>query len=265
MQKFQYSPPDGFRDGTYYPNPVNGTEAREQFMSLLDQLRDFIQLITVMQNDQVVMLRINEEDELETSLDGKNWTISSSSGHKILDASGTQYAQRSKLQFLNSTVIDTGEVTQVVGVTGPQGERGEQGIQGPIGPQGIQGIQGEQGEQGIQGIKGETGATGPQGIQGERGLTGERGPTGIQGPKGDTGLQGPKGDTGPQGAQGPKGDKGDTGEAGPQGTSAVIPEDYQYALEVDGDGNLYVVYPDGGTPQSFELDDDGNLYAVVTE
>lgn len=38
-----------------------------------------------------------------------------------------------------------------------------------------------------------------------------------------------------------------------------------FAMEVDGDGNLYVVYENGGGVPSFELDESGNLYYVIEE
>lgn len=75
------------------------------------------------------------------------------------------------------------------------------------------------------------------------------------------GFQGEQGEVGPQGKQGIQGEKGD------QGVSAVIaPNSGLYALTVDSStGDLFVIYNDGDTPPQFELDGDGNLYAVFPD
>ena len=82
-----------------------------------------------------------------------------------------------------------------------------------------------------------------------------QGATGNTGPKGDTGAQGPQG---PQGIQGPK---GDTGASGVIGTMSGL-----FALEMEPNGDLYVLYEDGTTPPQFEYDSTtGNLYYVIEE
>lgn len=40
--KFNFSPNNGFKDSSAYPNPQNETESREQLQRPLDQLKDFI-------------------------------------------------------------------------------------------------------------------------------------------------------------------------------------------------------------------------------
>lgn len=62
------------------------------------------------------------------------------------------------------------------------------------------------------------------------------------------------------GSKGDKGDKGDPGESG-----VVTPVGAFFTLSVDADGDLWVTYPDGGTPPDFYYDSDtGDLY-VDTE
>ena len=75
------------------------------------------------------------------------------------------------------------------------------------------------------------------------------------------GFQGEQGLTGPQGEQGVQ------GEQGPAGTSsAVAPQAGFYTLEVDGDGNLYVNYPDNETEPEFDYDEKtGNLYVIIDD
>ena len=69
-----------------------------------------------------------------------------------------------------------------------------------------------------------------------------------------------KGDTGDTGG---KGDKGDTGL---NAVVTTIEEGMnQYAMEVDKDGVLWLIYNTGTTPPDFNIDADGNLYVDVKE
>lgn len=190
-------------------------------------------------------IRINNDNQLETSADGVTWEATGSSGHVIIDANGTELPQRSRLKFVNSTAQDVDGVTVVNGIKGDTGEQGPQGLQGPQGEQGVKGDTGSvlvpsisddgviswvlrtdgavpaarsvRGPQGIQGVQGPRGNQGAQGIQGPKGDTGLQGAQGIQGPKGDTGLTGPQGEKGDTGEQGPVGPQGEQGIQGPQG------------------------------------------------
>lgn len=160
-------------------------------------------------------IRINSDNQLETSADGETWEATGSSGHVIVDKDGNTLAQRSRLKFANSTVEDVDGVTVVNGIKGDKGDTGD------TGPQGIQGIQGVKGDTGavlvpsisddgiISWSKREDGAIppsrsirGPQGIQGIQGQTGPQGETGAQGPQGIQGIQGPQGIPGKDGADG---------------------------------------------------------------
>lgn len=82
-------------------------------------------------------------------------------------------------------------------------------------------------------------------LKGEKGDKGDRGETGPIGPKGDS----------------IKGDKGDKGEQG--NTGIVIPIAGQYALEVELNGDLYVVYPDETEPPKFTLEENGDLFLEI--
>ncbi len=42
MDKFKFTPENGFRDSSSYPNPSNATETREQLQRPLDQIKEYI-------------------------------------------------------------------------------------------------------------------------------------------------------------------------------------------------------------------------------
>lgn len=244
MNKFQYTPPEGFRDGTSYPNPANGTEARNQLQTPLDQIRDFVNSICTMYGVNVVTLKITDDRTIQYSIDGVDFIDTASSGHIIYNGYGQEFPQRTKLKFEDTEVSDDGEYTIVKGIQGATGPRGEQGPQGIQGIQGPQGETGPEGPTGPQGVKGDTGATGPTGPQGPKGLQGIQG---IQGPQGEQGAQGPKGETGPTGptgAQGPQGPKGDKGDKGNDGADFVV------AGRFDNYEALKAQYPNG--PENHE-------------
>ena len=69
-----------------------------------------------------------------------------------------------------------------------------------------------------------------------------------------------KGDTGDTGKN------GDTGDTGLNAVVTTIEEGVnQYAMEVDQDGVLWLIYNEGTTPPDFNIDSDGNLYVDVKE
>lgn len=133
-------------------------------------------------------------------------------------------------------------------------------------------------------------------LKGDKGDTGERGEQGPVGPKGDSikGDKGDKGDTGENGISiksvsfvettttgnkynvnldnrnvagtfiALKGDKGNKGDKGDQGNTGITaPIQGQYALEVEPNGDLYVVYPDETTPPTFTLESNGDLFLEI--
>ena len=189
-------------------------------------------------------IKINSDNQIEVSVDGKNWNATSSSGHVVEDNAGNRYPQRGILVFGGDTkIVDDAENGKTF-VYGPKGEPGPQGVQGIQGEQGLQGkvfvptvntggdiswrladmedadipaprnIQGPQGVQGIQGMQGERGIQGIQGPMGAQGIQGEKGAQGERGLQGATGARGPQGATGAQGPQGIQGLKGDDGADG---------------------------------------------------
>lgn len=194
----------------------------------------------------------------------------------------------------------TGAALLYRGEKGDKGDPGDVGPQGPQGPEGPKGQQGEKGERGERGPRGERGRTGAQGVQGPQGL---QGPQGIQGPRGETGEQGAVGPRGAQGASGEKGERGDRGERGPANAEAkyvkceetgkwhrvtvkhnrfgeavlaadkeetpLLPDDVTgavegiCAMEIDENGHLLVVLPEGRTDLDFEIDATGHLIAKI--
>lgn len=191
-------------------------------------------------------IRLNDDGQIEITLDGENWEATASSGHVIIDKFGAVSPQRSRLKFLNGTITDDGTNTVIEGVKGDKGDaftftdfteaelaliKGDKGDKGNIGksivpsidsfgvmsftiqdtaiePQSVN-VRGPQGVQGVQGIQGAMGAQGPQGIQG---ATGDQGPRGVQGEIGVQGIEGPQGTDGPQGVQGERGNDGADGK-----------------------------------------------------
>lgn len=86
-------------------------------------------------------------------------------------------------------------------------------------------------------------------------------PQGPTGPQGATGPQGRQGIQGSQGIQGPQGEKGDKGDSG-----VSAPSNGFFTLSMEGDGDLYVNYPDNTNPPSFVWDSEsGNLYVDIPE
>ena len=73
MEDFKYTPAEGFRNTTSFPNPANGMETRNQFMIPLDQVRDYINSVTTKYGDDVVKLRIGPNKEVQFSIDGNSW------------------------------------------------------------------------------------------------------------------------------------------------------------------------------------------------
>lgn len=287
------------------PNDVGGlssTELKEKFdeggnavktylnNELLPQLENMGILEVLRTLDPTVKyIRLNADNVIEVSADGKTWKATASSGHIILDKNGNQMPQRARMKFSNSTVTDNGTMTVVEGIKGDKGDKGDQGIQGIQGIQGPIGktgpcivpaidtngimyftihdspilpnsvsVRGPQGPQGVQGEQGKQGSTGPQGIQGPQGLQGPQGPRGEIGPEGPQGIRGPQGPQGTQGIQGKQGEPGVEGPQGPEGPTG--PQGPRGPKGIDG--NSFVIqdiYPTlGALKQAFP---EGNEYA----
>lgn len=271
MDKFQFNPPTGFKDGNSYPNPANATQTREQLQSLHDQTKEFINGLVDTLNgedgykeigtpngtlDEVMVasndirqVRVNQDGVLEYSTDGSNFYPSSSSGHVILNEYDDIFVQRTRLKFNNTVVSDDpdNDCTVISGIKGEQGPEGPQGPQGVPGTQGPQGDPGPQGKQGIQGVKGDKGEKGDKGDTGPRGLQGVQGVQGVQGEQGATGPTGPTGPAGPIGPSGPTGSQGPKGDPGEDGRSFIVKGlydslyDLQVAHSTGQEGDAYAV------------------------
>lgn len=271
MEKFNFNPPDGFRDGSAYPNPTNETDTREQMQRPLDQLKDFIN--EAFDLYQVKGFRINVDGAIEYTMDGETWQNTSSSGHIILNQYNDIFPQRNRLKFANVSIEDNPDANETIihalkGETGQQGPQGEvgpvgpQGPMGPIGPEGPQGVQGVVGPIGPTGPKGDKGDAGPQGIQG---IQGPQGPQGEPGQKGATGLQGAVGPQGPIGLTGPMGPQGPQGNAGPEGPQG--PQGPQGQRGDDGkDGKNFSILARYDTLQALKdvhpVGNPGDAYAI---
>ena len=194
--------------------------------------------------------RMNSDNQLEVSVDGVRFYATGSSGHLIMDSSGAEMPQRSRMQFLNVQLSDDGTKTIVRGIKGEQGQPGKQGVPGPQGIPGI-GIPGPAGPQGSIGRDGPKGADGasfvvlglkasydelisdcPVGQVGNAWAVGTQADNIIYNwdiaknkwvPIGK--LQGPEGKTGPEGPMGPQGQTGAIGPEGPQGTQGIQGQD----------------------------------------
>ena len=179
------------------------------------QLQTLLDTLVRFETSDAKYIRINADNQLETSADGTTWEATGSSGHVVIDATGKELPQRSRMKFINSTAEDVNGVTVINGIKGDKGDKGNQGDQG------LQGVRGPQGQIGpvmvpsisddgiISWVKQDGGAVpparsirGPQGVQGVQGLRGEQGETGARGPQGIQGAQGPQGASGKDGADG---------------------------------------------------------------
>lgn len=123
MDKFNFSPTDGFRDSSYFPDPGSETETRDQLQTLHDQTRDFINTYLLTLSDgQVVRLRIND-GTIEYSEDGETWTATDA--FKVQNASGQTLPNAKFLKFANSQVAyDEESSTITVNGNGEQGPPG---------------------------------------------------------------------------------------------------------------------------------------------
>lgn len=224
MEKFKFGnfdisvQPEVFTTDKNYGETSGQEETRKQFSYPLKEIKEYLNKTHILKGDEVVQIRVTDNNLLQYSLDGVEWYDMANGGHNIIDDEGVQLPQTTKLQFANSHVYNDGDKTIVVGIKGDKGDKGEKGETGPRGQQGIQGLQGPQGD------VGPTGATGPQG------------PTGLQGP---AGVAGPQGMTGPRGADGAKGEKGDKGDKGDSGNDFTIRGRFNTILE------LKTLYPEG--------------------
>ncbi len=153
MEKFKFTPEDGFLISAVYPDPKNETEAREQLYSLHKQTLDFINKLigsledsassdmagaaqsgTMLKPDGTPAMSIADQlaalDRNRVISDDIRYLRMSADGNleksddnivwqellmstQIMDETGTVFPKRKKLQFLNAEVSDDGQTIVV--------------------------------------------------------------------------------------------------------------------------------------------------------
>lgn len=183
-------------------------EIKKAINAIIDNLDSF--------EGEIKGIRINSDNAIEITTNGKDWFVTGSSGHIILDKDGKELVQRTRMKFANSVVTDENGVTVVNGIKGDKGDKGDRGVQGV---QGIQGVKGDRGQvfvpyvdangllswtiqEPTENVPSSRNIRGPQGIQGIQGAQGPQGATGAQGPQGVQGIQGAQGIPGKDGVDG---------------------------------------------------------------
>lgn len=97
------------------------------FNNLVDEL-DAQDIPDKIASPNITNLRINTDLAIEYSDDdGETYNPTASSGHRIMDGSGTIYSQRSRMQFSNNCTIVDDEVNNKTVIMVQQGEKGDKG------------------------------------------------------------------------------------------------------------------------------------------
>lgn len=66
MEKFKFTPEQGFRDGTAFPNPTSETDIRNQLQTPLDQLKDYVnQLLGIIPTDEQLQQIVNNHELIQ--------------------------------------------------------------------------------------------------------------------------------------------------------------------------------------------------------
>ena len=98
-----------------------------KFNELSDELDD-ASIDDAVLSDDITNLRLNSDQGIEISEDnGQTWHSTSSSGHKIMNGSGTTYPQEPRMQFSNNVVIQDDAVNRLTFIQIPPGEKGDKG------------------------------------------------------------------------------------------------------------------------------------------
>lgn len=97
------------------------------FNNLVDEL-DAQDIPDKIASPNITNLRINTDLAIEYSDDdGETYNPTASSGHRIMDGSGTIYSQRSRMQFSNNCTIVDDEANNKTVIMVQQGEKGDKG------------------------------------------------------------------------------------------------------------------------------------------
>lgn len=98
-----------------------------KFNELSDEL-DNSGIGDAIQSADITNMRLNADMAIEVSSDeGQTWSGTASSGHRIMDGSGTIYTQESKLQFSNNVTIQDDPVNGATKILIQPGEKGDPG------------------------------------------------------------------------------------------------------------------------------------------
>lgn len=98
-----------------------------KFNDLSDEL-DATDIGTAVQSDDITNMRLNADQAIEVSEDGgTTYHGTASSGHRIMDGSGTIYTQRPKMQFSNNVTIHDDSVNNATQIFVQPGDKGDKG------------------------------------------------------------------------------------------------------------------------------------------
>ena len=79
-------------------------------------------------SEDITNMRLNSDIAIEVSQDGgTTWRGTASSGHRIMDGSGTIYSQRSRMQFSNNVTIQDDEPNNATVILVQPGDKGDKG------------------------------------------------------------------------------------------------------------------------------------------
>ena len=98
-----------------------------KFNELSTELDD-AELDEKISSDDITNMRLNSDIAIEISQDGgETWRATASSGHRIMDGSGTIYSQRSRMQFSNNVTIRDDEPNNATVIQVQPGDKGDKG------------------------------------------------------------------------------------------------------------------------------------------
>lgn len=98
-----------------------------KFNELSTELDD-AELDEKISSEDITNMRLNSDIAIEVSQDGgTTWRGTASSGHRIMDGSGTIYSQRSRMQFSNNVTIRDDEPNNATVIQVQPGDKGDKG------------------------------------------------------------------------------------------------------------------------------------------
>lgn len=97
-----------------------------KFNGLIDELDANVG--SAIQSPEITNIRISTDNTLQVSRDGgTTYADTASSGHTIMNGSGVEFAQRTKLQFSDNVVISDDAVNERTFISVPPGAKGDKG------------------------------------------------------------------------------------------------------------------------------------------